>query len=406
MILNRNRLIQLGFAIVLALYAGVSRPIPATVGPAEALIAAVLLLIVVVGATRLPATSGSLVGAFAFLWLLIVPTGTWLIRGGASYTDYARDVVPLFFLALPLAMSGLIRKDPERWVSLLHWGLIGSGFALSLRYLLVAGESAFQVVYADESSAPINQCPSVIYAAVCGLAMGLASDKSILKRCALLVVGCLATATLMMSVMRAQVLIVGVAVLLSITLTGGLKNLLALGTVLGLSLVASATLGIALPTWLSGPVEWTVAMMQEKTANVGFANARDQELDTVAKIVMSSFTNFFVGAGWGDTKFFTTADAVARYTHNGVLFVLWKTGLAGLLVTTLYLRAAVFPRGMLMGLMRVRKSAESQFILVAAFSAILIFGIVEMGYKMLTFGIVLALVRAVLVQVDTRDNSR
>lgn len=378
------------------LYSTIGTPIPPSIGVVELAIGLILVILVLI--LGLPRGRGRYYGIafFSAFWLLVIPSMVGLGIEEVYLKDYVRDIFPLFFLFVPLFLQKSIDKDPEGWCNVFITSFVFSGLFLSIRYILRGGDALFDEVFIEDG-APINQCSTVIFAAIYGLSASILSGRNVIIRFFLFGVGAICFSTLMMGVMRAQIAIVVIGVLCGIVFSKSARSLIFIVAIVLSSYFASNFIEIP---FIDRAI-WTIEMVQKKTESVGLANARDAELETIVKHARASFGNLMLGSGWGASMYIPTAGRDVRFTHNGGLFFLWKTGIMGLIFCLLYIYHVIG------GWKTVSKIPVSFFgrrneIIIATLSALFVFGVIEMGYKMVSYGFMLCLLKASLMGVDNK----
>lgn len=381
-------------ACVLVIHGFIGTPIPSKLGTAE-LVIGLLLIWLVVGALRTESVDVTkrppVLGYVCAAWLVIVPTIWGLGWHGHELRNFIRDFVPLGFLVLPLVLYPAIRNDPRGWIQAVTPAFLVSGVALSARYLMSGDGGAFEDLFAFET-VPLNQCPSVIFTAVFGVTAGLI-ERSKPRQIALLSAGILCFATLIIAVMRAQIAIVLFATLIALFLVAKQKNFshLILGSVMVLSV------GYILRSEVSGLMYWALGMIESKNELAGgLLNGRDAEAQTILNHVSVSTSTLLLGDGWGAELFLPTASDVVRFTHQGALYFLWKTGVIGTAAAALYAVVLLAPRAR--DRVDIRDPVGYKALLVlATLCAFAVFTGIEMGYKMISYALLITLLQAVLI---------
>lgn len=338
-------------AAALLLYGGLSVPAPPALRGVELSIGLLILLsigwqwplAVVSGHALRTSSSVAWIPAAiaAFAWLLWVP----LLRGAAlgwDAVDILRDVVPLFYLFLPVLLVPTLRAAGPTAVRALAGGLSIAGLLLSLRWWRQAdwGFGAIgQRAMADGGVYLLN-APAVLFAAV------------VLPVAALSLIG---TAGRLRHWLAAIPCTVGGLLCLA-ALAGAVHR-----TALGLALLSMALIALwwaRRQPWLTLPLliglglaaavggdalfgAWQQAA--EKTRLTGI-NARWEEAAAVIEHAVSSPWALLFGDGWG-ARIANPAVGGWRvsYTHTLASYGLLKTGLCGMVALAVYLGALVRP---------------------------------------------------------------
>lgn len=326
-------------------------------------------------------------------WLIIAPTAAGLIFNDNTISAFARDYIPLLFLATPLLLYPAIQAEASAWATTLRYSLLIAGTTLSLRYLITGDGEAFADVYIFDS-APLNQCPTVIFAAVFGISGGFI-ERSNIKKLFLLASGLTCFLTLLMGIMRAQIAITIIGAIISTILSARSIKPRSFAVI-----VISATL-ITIYFWqdVTSIASWAAEMISGKNSlSGGLANGRDAEAQTVLDHVSSSIPVLIFGEGWGSEMFLPSAMDVVRFTHQGLFYFLWKTGIIGVVAIILYAGSVLGPTK------QTDHTSDDLMVkcsITATICALIIFTGIEMGYKMLSYSFVLCLLMADLKTIKT-----
>lgn len=333
-----------GLCLALILYGLLSAPAPAQIRLIEAVIGA--LLVLGVGLLRpLSVTTGhallerdspswerpAVLALAVLLWCPLM-RGVWL---DWSPGDMLRDVVPLFYLFLPVLLVPMLRAAPDRAVALLTAGMALAGVGFALRWWKQAdwGFGAVGVRAMADGGVYLLNAPSVLFAAIVLPSSGL----GMLMRgrwlwsaagVAAILGGFLCLAALAGAVHR---MALGLAVMAFVAL--GLWRLRRTPMVgVGVGMAA-----LLLMTPFFDVLLGAAGQVAEKTRLAG-ANTRWEEADAAFGQALSSPTAFLFGQGWGALL---ANPAVGgwrvSYTHTLVTYALAKTGVIGLCALTAYL---------------------------------------------------------------------
>jgi len=333
-----------GLFLALALYGLLSVPAPPALRATEITIGVLLGLAVGVRRPLYVLTghalseSGTarweLPAILAFAWLLWAPMmrGVWV---GWAPADMLRDVVPLFFLFLPVFLVPLLRANADRAAKLLACGMMIAGLGFALRWWKQVGWGFGAVgsrVMADGAAYLLN-APSVLFA---GIALplagfGLAARGGPLRWMAALVCfagGALCLAALAGAVHR-MALGLAIAAFLAVAPWWARRAPLAVG--------AAALVLAAVLLGLSDAVLGALLKVAEKTRLAG-ANTRWEEAAAMLDLAVSSPEMFLFGHGWGAL---VANPAVGgwrvSYTHTLPTYALTKAGALGLVALAAYL---------------------------------------------------------------------
>lgn len=378
-------------AAALLLYGGLSVPAPPSLRWGEAAIGLLILLSIGWRRPLMVATGHALrdrgdaawmsVAVAALGWLLWVP----LLRGaslGWEAADILRDVVPLFYLFLPVLLVPALRCAEAWGVRLLAGGLALAGVLLVLRWWKQAdwGFGAVGTRAMADGGAYLLNAPSVLFAAVASPAFALS----------LAAVGGSCTRWI-----SAFVCAAGGALCLG-ALAGAVHR-----TALGLAALSLATVAlwwVWRRPWLAAPLLLAAGLVvlpagdalvgawqqvAEKTRLTG-ANTRWEEAAAVIDHAVSSPWTLLFGDGWG-ARIANPAVAGWRvsYTHTLVSYSLLKTGLLGMLALAAYLCALVRPWRRLL--------AEDPPLAMAVVPPLLMAFCLHTSFKYLDTGVILSL---------------
>lgn len=334
----------LGLLLALAIYGLFSAPAPSGIRLAEAAIALLLLLVVGVRRPLYVVTGHALrdphlarwetPALLALAWLLWVPLlrGLWV---GWVPGDMVRDVVPLFYLFLPVLLVPLF-MDGRREVArrLLGWGLMLAGAAFALRWWKQAhwGFGAVGLRAMADGGAYLLNAPSVLFA---GIALPLTGVRMLARGgaawwvagAACVAVGALCLVALAGAVHRMALGLAAIAFL-----AAGLWRARRSPLAVGLALAGLAALSLAFPEAVGG----ALTQVAEKNRLAG-ANSRWEEAVAVIALTIADPGSFLFGQGWGSL---IVNPAVGgwrvSYTHTLPTYALAKTGVLGALALAAY----------------------------------------------------------------------
>ncbi len=351
----RGAVAALALATALVLYGALSAPAPPAVRMTEAAIGALLLLAVGWRRPLVVVTGHALRRAVLPPWeALAVPALAWLLwapllRGAAlgwEAADILRDVVPLFYLFLPVLLVPVLRRVDRLAVGLLGGGLALAGVLLALRWWKQAqwGFSAVGARAMSDGGAYLLNAPAVLFAAVAlpVLALGLLArggpGRWWLAR-GLAALACAGGGALCLAALAGAVhrTALGLAALsgVAVLVWWGRRHPWRLLAVLVPGVLALLVVGDA----LSGA--WDQAA--EKTRLTG-ANTRWEEAAAVLEHVTGSPWSLLFGDGWG-ARLANPAVGGWRvsYTHTLATYVLVKGGVLGALALAGYLGGLAAP---------------------------------------------------------------
>ncbi|MCC6597206.1 MAG: hypothetical protein IT559_00205 [Alphaproteobacteria bacterium] len=320
-------------------------------------------------------------GQILLIFGLTVPLGAGVFSAYDARL-ILRDIVPFFFMCLPVFLAPLVSMQAERFRVLLCCVLV-LGVVFSIRAAQKAGPLGFLVPFLGpgEQLYYLANMPDVLFSALFFAGSAIVLFVRVFSPGALVrgtILSGLALVCLWPMAMAQQRAGVGVFVLVMLLiLFFSLRDhprrtigFLALGVVLALVFCRAELLSI-----------WDVLL--HKNEAVGM-NMRFQEVSAVwAEISHNPFSLLF-GQGWG-ARFSSPAVAgiTVNYTHGLFSSLLLKTGLAGLLLGVVYIG------GILRNLLADLRLSP---VFVLALSApIAIDVLLYASFKSLDFGLVLLL---------------
>lgn len=301
---------KLGIAGLLLAAVGVRRP-----------------LLVAAGSALRGGPAWATIGTLALAWLTWVP----LLRGvwqGWEPTDILRDVVPLFFLFLPLLLVPILTREGDGAAEALCGALMLAGLLLALRWWRQQGWEfgAFGERTLGDGRTYLLNAPAVLVGAIGfpALSLRLAGRGGSAGWGAAILAGAAGAVCLTALAGAAHRLALGIA----------LAALAAIGLIqarrtpwLAVILVVA---GCALLAAFHEGVVGTLDRLAEKTRLAG-ANARVEEAEAVLRLVSASLPSLILGEGWGAL---VANPAVGEwrvsYSHTFVSYALLKTGIMGL----------------------------------------------------------------------------
>ena len=394
----------------LLLYGALGSPMPREITLAILLPGVLILLYVGPGASILPAwtcTSSSQIEkqflVVAFLYLLWAPLLVAVVASNNA-TDIVRDVIPHGFLFLPLLLSPALARAPRRFRVWLATSLAVAGTIMSVRFIDAAlpsvdeigtghfGFDGFQNLAAD---------PSALFAGIFFPALGLDiyqrnagfRGTTLLRRLLILAfafVACIVvlgaySARLSRGPVAFIILFVGLYLLLRLATQSAITRLTML-------ICASAGL-VAFFYFLGDKIMGVVDLLMQKQEAVG-TNGKDLEFYAVIQQVSRDIPHLIFGYGWGatlDNPF--RWGAYFTFTHNIVSYYLLKSGVLGAALITAYCFYFI-PRYTL------SPWKSSPFLAVAAVPALYYPFLLQPTYKVLSVGVIAALLRAEYLAVN------
>lgn len=375
------------FALIVVANSVFSKPIPTNIGVGEAAVASLIAALAIKALlSKIALTSVQVVSV---MWLFIVPSFIGIMVTNNSIADYTRDIVPLFFLLIPLIFRRQIRLNSEIWLEKLSFAFLASGCILSARYLFSGLSQTFGSVPTFDE-APLNQCPSVIFAAIYGGHLLFNSKSPKMAIFGGLAFGVCFTG-LLLGLMRAQIVIVALAVLVLFVI--GAKN----RRINIISVIAISGIAITYGSQVLDGAYWAYEMAVKKTElGGGLLNNRDLEASIILSKSQSDLFTLFLGEGWGSSVYLPTANANVRFAHQAVFFYLWKIGVAGIVFYLAYIFVTLDAQRISFTALR-KINLDQAAAILSILSAYLVFTGIEMGYKMLSYSMMFCLLQAWIV---------
>ncbi|NYZ14926.1 hypothetical protein HL658_20460 [Azospirillum sp. RWY-5-1] len=304
------RWIELGIAVLLLVAVGLRQPLLAAAGS---------------GFRDGPAWA--MAGTLALLWLTWVP----LLRGvwqGWEPTDILRDVVPLFFLFLPLLLVPILSREGDGAAEALCGALMLAGLLFALRWWRQQGWEfgAFGERTLGDGRTYLLNAPAVLVAAIGlpALSLRLAGRGGAASWAVAIAAGLAGAVCLTALAGAAHRLALGIAMVALLAICS-IQAARAPRVSAVLVLLACALL-VAFHEVAVG----TLDRLIEKTRLAG-ANARVEEAEAVLRVVSASLPSLLFGEGWGALL---ANPAVGEwrvsYSHTFLTYVLLKTGVLGL----------------------------------------------------------------------------
>ncbi len=383
---NSMFLDQLLVMLIFLVYSMFSQPIPGKPGLSEVVLAILLMFFVLRNIYIKTSTRPHIFSLFSFSWLLIVPSFVGIFFYQYPLGDYIRDAVPLLFIMLPILTYSRVSENPQAWFELITHAFLFSGSLLTFRYIFTGQGVAFEDILITDG-APLNQCSTVIFSAVVGFLMFLDKNKSNILRFLYLSISLFCFIGLLMAIMRAQIAIVLFAWFVGLLVS---YKKVDVRVWVSFSLLVLVCI-FFLDNMLFNMYGWVVNMIEAKNNSTGLFNNRDHEITVVMDLFWSNNFSAIFGHGWGASMYVPTAGKVVRFTHNSTLYMIWKTGFLGTVFICFYLfYTCRLNQIKNMSLSFITKNIDT---LLGMSCAFIIFAVIEMGYKMMSFGFLLCLVQ-------------
>jgi hypothetical protein len=369
-------------AAALGLYGISGSPTPSSIGLAEALMGVFLIMVVspqgaIQAVIARQNTFWRIAGQALLIYGFSIPILTGFMAGNAPGL-IIRDIIPFFFLLLPILMPPFPNADRARTVILIMTIFIGVAFSSRIVWPLLSG--GVTLVGSGADPLYLSIAPTVVFAAIilsseAGLQLAKSLSISSLTKAGLLAaLACLPFAAMAVTLQRA-----------------GFVLAMAMPAILLLMLIvrnpvraAGPVLLVAVVLLVFAPALDNISVdLARKHGAVGM-NMRLQEAEAVADVAGSSIGSVIFGKGWGTTLASPAVGGVTvNYTHC-LLTALWlKTGLAGLTLAILYIAGLV--RGL------IPLFLTNPVLALALIVPLAIDTLLYASYKSLDFGLILLL---------------
>jgi len=401
-LISRRLLMGRMLVIVLLLYGGFSSPFPDEYGISELLIG---LLLISIGIFQLPSLAGIIFNvnyfscSIPFVWMLVVPTLVGIFHWDVD--DIIRDIVPLFYLFLPLILFSWAEK------------ISGIGFVRSyLVSAMVVGGGGFALRYFTSQGIGFGDLgtglflinlkyysydPLVTFAAIYGLLFALTLLKSSsMTKYPLVVtlagISLLAVGSLGGIGQRAPLAILCVCLIIFIFKYAGRSSIPAWFSIFLL---------LAIIFYFRDIVFAFYSLLAEKTEIVGI-NGKFEEFELIIDILSDSWYGLLFGLGWGGVYYNPIIDGTVRFSHSIVGFYLLKTGLVGLVIMSSYVYwlAKLY----INVLLDAWRSDVTQLPLLFAIGSAPIIALLQPTYKTLGFGLLLTLIPVLYFEMQGKSN--
>lgn len=383
--------------VIFLIYGLFSSPTPDDPGIWEALIGCLLIMISAYG--FIIAMTGGLCrrglyipvsASLSFVWMLIIPTITGVLVRGNDIGDCIRDIIPLFYLMLPVLLYEEIKKNPYGWKVVIQWGLSFVGIVYVIRFFLTNPlDEIFKTSFFGDMNY-FQQDPAVIFAATFLIISGinLFFSRSLVRASLLLLSGFFVYSSMLAGTMRGQIGLV-LATLIIVVLSRIWRFPFSLNTWIPVTVFVFC---IILSNSITDVTSWTLDSITRKTETTGLTNNRILEIEEVLDHVLSNWDLFLFGDGWGAKLYTSTNAGEVRFTHDLISYLIWKTGVLGMIF---YVGTSVLFMRHLFFILQVSFSNTNMLPLFwGSVNALIVYGMIEPGFKMLTFGFVLCLILA------------
>lgn len=360
--------------LAMIMYGVFSSPTPDSIGLAEILVGIFLCL-----SFRLMIDHKINASWLALGYGLTIPTIVAIINGH-NVIDMLRDIVPFFYVMIPIFLLWIGQYNPERFLN----ALAGLGILFSIRTIC-----AYQSVLLTPSLWGQGPPADLLY---------LANSPEVLFS-ALYCIG-QGGRHLLISGERVKGILIALLALCPIVAMALMTQRAGIGAVIAYMVVGLCYVTYYRPKWgaifaglifilcvMIWPVfEPILFLLWQKTEIVGL-NARAQEWSAVMDILTGSWSNMLFGEGWGGRIENPAVGGLnVTFTHSFISSLFLKTGIIG----ALFILAACFiPVMRSFRLLLAQKRSIDIVILGAAFFPMLISVLLYASYKSLGFGLIL-----------------
>ena len=360
--------------LAMIVYGVFSSPTPDIIGFPEVIVGLLLCL-----SLRVTKESQTNVSLCVLGYGLTIPIVLALINGH-QMSDVVRDIIPFFYLVIPVFLLWVGSYHPERFLTAL--AVIGISF--SIRTIL-----AYQPILLNPSlwgQGPpadllyLANSPEVLFSALYCIGQGGAYFLTQGQRLKGFLVSLLAVLPLMaMSLMTQRAGVGAAAIYIVISLCIVTYHKPKWGAIFAFLIL------------MAGFVAWPVFepvlfLLWQKTGIVGL-NARTQEWAAVMNILSNDWANLLFGEGWGGRLENPAVGGLnVNYTHSLISSLLLKTGIIGSLVI---LGGCLWPVARSFRYLMTEKRSFDLMIMGAALFPLLISVFLYASYKSLGFGLIL-----------------
>lgn len=315
-----------------------------------------------------------------FMYWLIVPLAMATFHSW-EIVDILRDLIPLFYLFLPVMMFQSLSTDGFPWRERLPWLIAFGGVIFSVRYFIILGIMPWKIgsQFLNDELNYMPYEPSVLYGLIFLMGSLLQANKAnmLVKTLIVsgqLVGGILCFASLAGIVQRAPL---GLAVIsLSLLWMGARKKepyrFMIVAIILAVFIFSFAEQFSSLYN-----------LLEKKQSSEG-AGAKGRELVGVIAASSESIVTILFGAGWGSLYFNPVLKGPVRFTHSLLSYSYFKVGFVGFL-------------SLLLVLLYLAIKGARPFVLklfgdpavLAGISTILIGLLLQPTYKVLSYGLII-----------------
>lgn len=433
-------------AVALVLYA-LTTPCPHTLGLTQLVVALCLAASVFfvkprlifgaqpIGNKNTYAVMGGLAQMAAIMFFITAMCGA-LIRMSGELTLWmlGRDILPYFFLVLPLLFLNMGKETASRLTAIIPLAVSFVGIVYSLRFISSVLEQAGSIplYLGDQIKAYSCGClqyrvsrdaycfpfdPAVQFSAVYLVLravneISLANKSSLFKGSMLIILGVSPVMAMCLLLNRAMLGLLVIA--LVFYCARSMKRFLAaivVASALTVVMVSAATIITISSNTTSTVTQDTTAAVKEdattlqnallqKQKLMGFNN-KTGELISLYQNLSQNSSSLIFGLGWGGRFYSPAVGQIASFTHSLLSYAVLKAGLLGLFLMVVY--------GVWFGhtYFKIGKESRHKFAaeLYAVNCVVLISLFFQPTYKTPTYGVLLLFILAVYIAVNKRESN-
>ncbi len=306
-----------------------------------------------------------------------------------SYFDILRDLIPFFYLFFPILVFSLINENQIIWRKLIISLLVFSAFVMSLRYWTYPESILAELGrnYLPFGKGQFVFEPCTIFSSTLLLTFpvmkstGLKRIYDIALRILMFAGGLFVLSLSVAAIMRGQIILIILSLCIVViykitTLEGKSRNISALVLIISILLILLI---------FSKEIIYFTKIIAFKFQYAGL-NGKDEEAISVINQAVSDPLTLILGKGWGATFLnpVTGSSEYTRYTHNIFTYFLLKGGIAGVLLTGIYV---VWIISLLIKVFRKKDLP----VFLAVGNTLIIHFLLEGGYKLLSIGLIISI---------------
>lgn len=339
----------------------------------------------------------------SFIALAVIPTVHGLFVVDNSLLDFMRDFIPFLYIYLPIFFLPHMAKNPSFWLRILLVALCAIGVSYSVRFFL---ESTVPISLLGKIFIPFSMLylpmePAVLFSATFLITLGvymILQGKLIetAKGAMLLIPGVVAYSSLIAIIVRAQIILVLFSILVMVFFFIVKKPLRSISTLIIISITVYYFLGDIVYDFFQGVFQLVIDKF--RSAGIG---GRDLETMAVIDNAWSSTSKALFGEGWGGLLANPVGGGAKwRYVHNFFTYVIFKSGLFGLIFSLIYI---FWLLKQYVAIAREISKEPFYIILVNCILNMFIVNVIlEPGFKMFSFGLILLVLTLASLEVKVK----